>query len=338
MATLVTQIPTLTFPEELDSLEFSGTPSKTFLLDIIVNDYTIMSEIFSFVSSRVVLYDLASLLRDFAKLPVNTVQIAIDGSVVATTSLLQCRLAIGAKAEDFVQKRFLTQCDLHKDVIEYGIEYVSFYSETGTDTVKITLQEITAANVITNHTVEKQLSQAPGIITLELNLAELVRKSRVTDIFSVIVEVGKRRIIYLWLVGPTPEYRQMTFVNSFGVKETVLFNEVSKNLKTNYSLAKIHGKLRNYNTTSTMEYTGYADAIEDSEAEVYQDFCRASEIWRTEDNAPMALTNSKFEDPGTSEAVGNLKATWSESGEVPYYNPQLVPVKLFDETFDFTFN
>lgn len=335
MATLLTSIPSLAFPYELDVLQFQAdTDEYDVDIAISISGQTVLETTLVFDTDGLAeIDDMANFLIDHLKKQ-STFTLKY-GNTFAKITLLPCRFDMDETAASFCQKSFLTALQGPK-VTSLGCkEFLSIYatsSEKGVVSLICTDKE----NNI--HTFSSEISHGTntgGIYTYDVSPALFATDSDKYDLVGYSVVVGSRKQSFI-LMPDTYGSRGVLFLNGFGCLESFNFCEVEKVTKPVRQSAMFGGKFRNYLVTEDTTYKGISRSLSEGEQMLADDLVHALQMWAQGSETELTITDNELKCVSSSEDMPRLSLTWRVVASRTPFVP-VRPTRTFDVTFDKTF-
>lgn len=336
MITLLTTIPTLAFPCELDTLTFKADGDEYDVdIAISVGQQTVLETSLIFdTDGQAVLDDMATLLSDHLEtLSAFTVSYA---TTKASGYLIPCRLQMEETAAEFVTKSFLTTLQGTKITTLASKEFLSIYAtskETGTVTAHYLDEDDTLVTL--THSISHDTNTA-NIYTYDVSSAlfETAEKTKLR-LFMYSVKIGERtQNFHVW--QDMPGEQGVLFYNAFGCLESFLFVEVEKVAKPTRHAAVISGIYRNYMAVEGTTYKGISRPLSEGEAMLADDLAHALRVWTQGSETELAITDNELKVLSSWDELPRLSLTWRNASSRTRFVP-VRPVRTFDFTFDSTF-
>lgn len=341
MAELLTDIPSMAFPHEVDVLRFSSKEDfrvRLTLEDEELLDVTLTPD----ASSTAALYGLASLINDAIEGSMPVLAISLDGTEVAETSVLPCRERVNGRAQDLQGKIFLTLSSGHtKRIPMDGSETLAWTVDGVTPEVSIFATWV-GDDIPTIYTSSQTIKGTDDgdIATADVSPRLLKAPQDGCTLVRYIASVGRRRQTYeIHRTGtdlcPVTGLR---FRNVFNQNDTFyFFGKVEEERKPTYSSLSMQGRTSNYRIETQPTWKAYTGPMNDAERFLFCDLAQALQVWRMDNGTQLTLTECDYKPSNmlTESPSGSL--TWREAAEGCTFKPA-TPVRTFDKTFDKTFD
>ena len=341
MASLITDIPSVVFPHEVDTLSFSA--KEDFRVRLVLEgeellDVTLTPD----ASSEADLYGLASLIDDAIEGSMPVLAISLDGTEVAETSVLPCRERVNGTAQDLQGRIFLTLSSGHTKRIPMDGNESLAWTVDGT-TPEVSIEALWVGDAIPTIYTSSQTVKATDdgdIATADVSPRLLKAPQDGCTLVRYTASVGRRRQTYA-VIQPDTDLHPVTglrFRNVFNRADTFyFFGKVEQEVKPAYSSISVQGITRNYHIETQPTWKAYTGPMNDAEKHLFCDLCTSKKVWRMEDGAELTLTECDFKPSNmlTESPSGSL--TWREAAEGCTFKPT-IPVRTFDKTFDKTFD
>ena len=331
MATLVTTLPSLAFPHEVDELDITASTSTK--VELRYNGKTIFSSSLFPVDGRIELRDITSLLDSYLTASVNNFEVYIDGSRADYTSLIPCRLWVDCHAED-LDGFFLTRAT-EKYTHPGAREKLVLYANNPTVYITAIGQHKETGEVAKVEIVRNISSSGLAILDL---FGVLNTTSDSYNILRYIVQVGKSKITYHMIPdGMADNVHDFGFINSFNQEEVItLTGAAVREMKVERRSAIIGGQYRNFEADAVPHWTVDSGMMLDGMGGLFDDLISATKVWRVGDNVQMAVTDSDFKVADDNATALQGSVTLRETGR-KYRHHVAQQVRTFDITFDDTF-
>lgn len=341
MAELLTDIPSMVFPHEVDVLRFSS--KEDFRVQLVLEGEELLDATLTpGASSGAALYGLADLINDSIEGSMTVLVISLDGTEVAETSVLPCRTRLSEKAEDIKEKIFLTlSSGLTKCVPMDASETLSWTVDEISPEISIFATWVGDAlpTIYTSSQTIKGTDDG-DIATADVSPRLLKAPRDGCTLVRYIASVGRRNQTYeIHRTGtdlcPVTGLR---FRNVFNQDDTFyFFGKVEQEVKPTYSSLSTQGRTSNYRIETQPTWKAYTGPMNDAGRWLFCDLVQTLKVWRMEDGTELTLTDCDCKPSNilTDSPSGSL--TWREAAEGCTFEP-VVAVRTFDGTFDETFD
>lgn len=341
MAELLTDIPSVVFPHELDTLRFSS--KEDFRVQLVLEGEELLDATLTpGASSGAALYGLTDLINDSIEGSMTVLVISLDGTEVAETSVLPCRTRLSGKAEDLQGRIFLTlSSGLTKQVPMDASETLSWTVDGISPEISIFATWV-GDDFPTIYTSEQIIKGTDDgdIATADVSPRLLKAPRDSCTLVRYIASVGRRRQTYeIHRTGtdlcPVTGLR---FRNVFNQDDTFyFFGKVEEERKPTYSSLSTQGRTSNYRIETQPTWKAYTGPMSNARRDLFCDLCTSKKAWRMEDGAELTFTECDYKPNNllTESPSGSL--TWREAAEGCTFEPA-IPVRTFDKTFDTTFD
>lgn len=366
---IVSSLPTLAFPYDLDRLEFTGTAGGSLEVTLTLGTDEILSTTLTFDSTgAAALTDLAPLINTRLEESVGTLTVVytIDSTKTEkTVTVLPCRVPLNCTAAQWVKKSPLTLTTGAKTCALGDRQIFALYGTGYTIRLRTPYGIITEVGDYTDDPAGpiEMVSTPDGlsIVTLNWTGLDLYTDDRETynKGFTAVVECihygadgeTDQPVIYLtFRVIPAPYGAEtILFHNAFGQWETMLFASVTQKDKPTRTGGTFEGRYRNYLVENATTFEAVSFSLADGEIATAADFLEATTLCRLSDSTIdtdggaditsdyfLALTDGELEAASTPDALPRLKATWREEARRPVRGK--LPVDIFDDSFDESYN
>lgn len=340
MAELLTDIPSIVFPHEVDTLRFSA--SEDFRVRLVLEgeellDVTLTPD----ASSTASLYDLASLINDAIEGSMPVLVISLDGKEVAETSVLPCREKVNGAAQDLQGRIFLTLSSGRTKRIPMDGNESLAWTVDGT-TPEVSIEALWVGDAIPTIYTSSQTVKGTDdgdIATADVSPRLLKAPQDGCTLVRYTVSAGRRSQTYA-VIQPDTDLHPATalrFRNVFNQNDTFyFFGKVEQEVKPAYSSISVQGITRNYRIETQPTWKAHTGPMGDAEESLFADLVQARHVWRMDDGTELTLTDCEFKPTNGSSDLLSGTLTWREAAEGCTFRPA-VPVRTFDKTFDPTF-
>jgi len=347
MATLLTTIPDILFPHELDELLFrrEGEDETSFGLTVDVGADTALRATLSFGADGTCrVQDLAQLLMDYADpAAARCVALGVEyslatgGAARREAMLLPSRTPLRETAAEFCPRSFLSLLDGPKQTTPEDTEHFAFLSLPGAPPSD---RAATLALSYADGTGRTEELAVPtpaddwDVCAFTLRPADWQEEGG-PRLASLTVTVGARSQ-ELELVAAPWGSEAVEFRNSFGCPETLRLWEVEREAKPARSAASVAGRYRNYRVEPLTTFKGTTAPLLDSELPFVDDAVHALRLSRPADGAELSLTDSEWKRSSAATEMPRATLTWREAARAAAFRPSR-PARVFDGTFDESF-
>jgi hypothetical protein len=236
----------------------------------------------------------------------------------------------GTDSKGFIDRRFLTALNDLKSICKSQIEYISLISD-GDDTLNIVA-----------HRRDGTSSAASKLITSGPNTVKFYPEMFVDpdDILYITAVCGNRRLTYDILPTP-PRSVQFQFLNPFGRPETFIAQAVidTENKYTS-GLGTFAGLYRLYNRELIKEHTVHTGILTPDTADWLEGMFISPEVYIISEDGilvPIVITEAKCNRSSARDALISYEFKYRLS-QSNHSSITIRSLKIFDETFDLTFN
>lgn len=341
MAELLTDIPSVVFPHEVDVLRFSS--KEDFSVRLVLEgeellDVTLTPD----VSSGAALYGLADLINDAIEGSMPVLVISLDGTKVSETSVLPCRTRLSGKAEDQQKKIFLTLSSGHTKLVPMGGNETLAWTVDGI-TPEVCIEAVWVGDDIPSIYTSSQTIKGTDdgdIATADVSPRLLKAPQDGCTLLRYIASVGRRSQTYeIHRTGtdlcPVTGLR---FRNIFNRDDTFyFFGKVEEELKPTYASLSTQGRTFNYRIETQPTWKAHTGPMNDAGRLLFCDLVQALNVWRMDNGTQLALTDCEFKPTNGYSDLLSGTLTWREATEGCTFHPA-IPIRTFDKTFDRTFD
>lgn len=348
MASFVTALPALAFPQQLDALRIDceGAASVRVAVDAGA-ERLFEATLYADASGEAALLDLAMLLEDWlAEGRATDVGFALDGTLAATVAVVSSRNASCGEAADFCNGSFLSLLDGEKPTWEGATEYCAAWFE-GDDAALVAAapslhslwgNPLTGQVLAQDEVFASATSADNKVWTLEMRPASFPPPAAGFSLLSFTARLGGRKQTYVLQPATDAAPLSLRFTNNFGVPETFhFFGTAEKELKPTRSTASFYGKTRNYKVEAVPTWKCHTGALPESVQPLFADLCAARRVWREDTAREVTITDSELKLSNDRYEVQAGTVTFRETDRTAMHGKRNVPQKVFDDTFDNTF-
>lgn len=340
MASLITSLPAIAFPHELDTLRIHGNaPTK---ISIEYGGTPFQTTLTPNADQEIVVAQLADYFREVITAPTR-VQILLDDSVVAETQVLPCRWTMERPAVEYCQNFFLSAAPLEKTTHHKATEVVHWWS-AATEAVTLTARWMTESGM---RRIEEQgidISEAPNCHKVDVSPSVLTPPAATAQLMDYSLCVGDRRMIFR--LPPKGSFLRepvsLTFENIFSRFETFhCFGTLHRMPKPNFHRARIGGRWRTLRVEEDEIFQVKTGALSRHEAQRISDLIATRRAWWN--GKEIVIDDVDFEEDLSPLELQRATLTFRKSNVTPDLEELSVHVYrqpangTFDGTFDPTF-
>ena len=263
------------------------------------------------------------------------------GGVSKTVHVVQSRVAVSETASEFLPSFFLSPVMTERDTALGRKELLSILPiEATLPTVQAVCSFWDGSAVVTD---TKTLSPVlvTGVVTeIDVSPDQFV-DTTVGELVGYTITAGERRMAYRVSALPTAEVA-MLVRNTFGAWEPVYFAGMSENApEYTRETAMVNGGLRLYNIEEVDTVRSYSGPLRPSGVALLRDLARSRDVVLLVKGVAsdmVVVTAVDVKHTTADNDIPDMTVTWRRSSLL---SAKLVPVrtpKLFDETFDETYN
>lgn len=315
---------------------------------ISVDGKEIFSEYLFPMDTVVTMSDLGDLLTPYVKgalvsaVAVTLTEEDTDGKQLSTESLsfeaVYCEADIPTSCDDFCQKHFLTLLMGVKTTSMGRLEYLHY---TGTD-------DATVMAMYTDGTTKEFTATKIGgtskYTTIDVSPGDYKQDGK--ELVSYTVTAGNRRQEYELDLESPDCAPILLFANSFGCEELMYCTgTLTKSPSFKRETTFIEGRNKNYSITETRSFKADTGILSEEMADWFGEVLRSSyiRIVTFRDDKPqigreVIITESKSDQTNDPDELPRFTFTYQPAGK----NHNVVDLqregRIFDDTFDYTFN
>ncbi len=327
------------FVSELDVLEV--TAAANVAVSITASDGSVLlNGTYIPVGGTARVYHLRKLLSPMIMEVTATFTITVGG-VSKTVHVVQSQVDVSETAADFLPSFFLSAVMSERDTAVGRKELLTMLPiEATLPTVQAVCSFWDGSAVVTD---TKTLSPVlvTGVVTeIDVSPDQFVGTT-VGELVGYTITAGERRMAYRVRQLPTAEVA-MLMRNAFGAWEAVYFAGMTEQ-SPDYTreTALVNGRLRLYNLEETDTRKCWTGPLRPSGVSLTRDLARSRDVVLLERGVAsdeVVVTAVDVKHTSADNDIADMTVTWRRSSLL---SARLVPVrtpKLFDETFDETYN
>lgn len=293
------------------------------------------------VDGVVRVYHLHKLFSPLIIMEVSATFTITVGDVSKTVHVVQSRIAVTETAADFLPSFFLTTVMTERDTALGRKELLTLLPIEATvpDVVAVALYWNGTKVVTASHTLASGLTTG-AVTEVDVSAARLADTTMGT-LVGYTVTCGERRAAYRVRKLPTAEVA-MLMRNAFGAWEAVYFCGMTERApEYTRETAPVNGSLRLYNLEETDMMKCWTGPLRPSGVALTRDLARSRDVVLLEHGVAIdevVVTAVEVKHTTADSDISDMTVTWRRSSLV---SARLVPVrtpKLFDDTFDETYN
>jgi hypothetical protein len=352
MASLVQYPSELCFSADIPDLVFT-TSAHHSTVSVTAGGVSALSETyFPDSSGRIALTDLSRLLTPFAYQTLTSAVVvtitdydsagsAVGSAVTVSFTVLYATVDTGTSAASFTASHFLTILLGTKLTAVGRAESLYAY---GASQVTLSATMVDASGVVTTATatlagvgsVVYRFDVSPAAVSAAVALLSGQR------LLSYVVTAGSRSQSYRVVTDEVVPAPSLVFTNSFGCQEYIhCVGSHVKDSDYERSSARISGQLRNYRIDETRHFKANTGALNAAMANWADDLFRSTEVYLWADGSvgrEVVITDSKSEISNADDAQTAFEFTYSYAQRLHNVLQLSHPGRIFDNTFDYTFN
>lgn len=326
------------FVTELDVIEVTSATDVSFT--IADSGGNILNGTYTPVTGTVRIYHLARLLRPLID-GVTAVFTFTAGSTSKTVHVVQSGVTVSESAATFLPSFFLSAVMTERDTAVGRKELLTVLPIEATvpDVVAVASYWNGTQVVTASHTLASGLTTG-AVAEVNVSAARLVDTTMGT-LVGYTVTCGERRMAYRVRQLPTAEVA-MLMRNAFGAWEAVYFAGMTEeDAEYTRETALVNGRLRLYNLEETDTLKCWTGPLRPSGVTLTRDLARSRDVVLLERGVAsdeVVVTAVEVKHTTADNDIADMTVTWRRSSLL---SARLVPVrtpKLFDETFDETYN
>lgn len=327
------------FVTELDVIEVTSATDVSFT--IADSGGNILNGTYTPVTGTVRIYHLARLLRPLID-GVTAVFTFTAGSTSKTVHVVQSGVTVSESAATFLPSFFLSAVMTERDTSLERKEILTLLPiEQSLPTVQAVCSYWDGDAVVTaNKPVTTTGMTANTPFEIDVSAAQFV-DTTIGKLVAYSIVAGERTMRFRVTSLPTAEYA-MLFRNTFGAWEPIYFAGMTEeDAEYTRETALVNGSLRLYNLEETDTMKCWTGPLRPSGVALTRDLSRSRDVVLLERGVAsdeVVVTAVEVKHTTADSEISDMTVTWRRSSLV---SARLVPVrtpKLFDDTFDETYN
>ena len=327
------------FVTELDVIEVTSATDVSFT--IADSGGNILNGTYTPVTGTVRIYHLARLLRPLID-GVTAVFTFTAGSTSKTVHVVQSGVTVSESAATFLPSFFLSAVMTERDTSLERKEILTLLPiEQSLPTVQAVCSYWDGDAVVTaNKPVTTTGMTANTPFEIDVSAAQFV-DTTIGKLVAYSIVAGERTMRFRVTSLPTAEYA-MLFRNTFGAWEPIYFAGMTEeDAEYTRETAPVNGSLRLYNIEETDMMKCWTGPLRPSGVALTRDLARSRDVVLLEHGVAsdeVVVTAVEVKHTTADSDISDMTVTWRRSSLV---SARLVPVrtpKLFDDTFDETYN
>lgn len=326
------------FVTELDVIEVTSNSDVSFT--IADSGGTILNGTYTPVDGTVRIYHLARLLRPLID-GVTAVFTFTAGSTSKTVHVVQSGVTVSESAATFLPSFFLSAVMTERDTSLERKELLYLIP------IEATLPTVQAVCSYWNgESIVTATKPVAGIIVANEPCYVDASASRFVDselgtLVAYSIVAGERTMRFRVTTLPTAEHA-MLFRNTFGAWEPIYFAGMTEeDAEFSRSSAFINGMYVNYDIDETTVLKSWTGPLRPSGVILSRDLARSRSVWilkGSDATEEVTITAVDVKHSSADNDVADFTFTWRRSALDPNRSYTVRPPKLFDETFDETYN
>lgn len=328
------------FVTELDVIEVTSNSDVSFT--IADSGGTILNGTYTPVDGTVRIYHLARLLRPLID-GVTAVFTFTADSTSKTVHVVQSSVTVSESAATFLPSFFLSAVMTERDTSLERKELLTLIPvEQSLPTVQAVCSYWDGDAVVTDtKTITTTGMTANTPFEIDVSAAQFVDTTRGTLVAYSIV-AGERTMRYRVTSLPTAEYA-MLFRNNFGAWEPIYFAGMTEDApEYTRETAYVNGKMQLYNLEETASFKSWTGPLRPSGVALARDLARCAKgvflLEGSETTDEVTITAVDVKHTSADNEIADFTFTWRRSAMWSVMLKTVRPPKLFDETFDETYN
>lgn len=326
------------FVTELDVIEVTSNSDVSFT--IADSGGTILNGTYTPVDGTVRIYHLARLLRPLIDDVTAAFTFTAD-STSKTVHVVQSGVTVSESAATFLPGFFLSAVMTERDTSLDRKELLYLIP------IEATLPTVQAVCSYWNgESIVTATKPVAGIIVANEPCYVDASASRFVDselgtLVAYTIVAGERTMRFRVTTLPTSEHA-MLFHNTFGAWEPIYFAGMTEDApEYTRETAYVNGKMQLYNLEETASFKSWTGPLRPSGVALARDLARCAKVFLLEGSETtdeVTITAVDVKHTSADNEIADFTFTWRRSAMWSVMLKTVRPPKLFDETFDETYN
>ena len=338
--TFATQLDNVMFTSSLQTLVINADNGETNILFSIQKDSNLLfSNLYTpDENGNVYIYDLHKLIEN--NIPdVYDSFMLMTGATKTSVTFIKCNTLVNISASVFIQNYFLSPCLKARHTSLYRVECVNILDLSGRDVaVKASAAYFLDGNLTT---LDFDLETINGFANIDVSPSLFVKPEKGKLVFYTI-SAGNRHLKYN-VVNHTPDAVGVKYRNSFNVWDTFYFTGLlATEFQHTRSTAVVGGRLTDYNIDTVQLFKANTGPLPYGSEVLPYELCRSKEInmLDLEGNTigEIVITDDEIKSDNAPDTINDFIVTYRFADHFSTKINTPKSVKLFDDTFDGSFN
>ena len=327
------------FVTELDVIEVTSNSDVSFT--IADSGGTILNGTYTPVAGTVRIYHLAHLLRPLI-VDVTAVFTFTAGSTSKTVHVVQSGVTVSESAATFLPSFFLSAVMTERDTSLERKELLYLIPiEATLPTVQAVCSYWNGESIVTASKPVAGIIVANEPCYVDASASRFV-DSELGTLVAYTIVAGERTMRFRVTTLPTAEHA-MLFHNTFGAWEPIYFAGMTEDApEYTRETAYVNGKMQLYNLEETASFKSWTGPLRPSGVALARDLARCAKgvflLEGSETTDEVTITAVDVKHTSADNDIADFTFTWRRSAMWSVMLKTVRPPKLFDETFDETYN
>ena len=310
--------------------------NTTVVFNISCNDTVLFSNIYTpDESNNVYVYNIDKIICD-AITGTHASFVFSVGGVEKNVLVVRCNTLVDIPASEFIKKHFLTPLMSTRSTSFYRKECLSLIAETSTSVdALVTYFKNGELNTITKH-----LTDVTNFSTIDVSPSLFLDEHK-GQLVHYCIKAGQRTQEYD-VVPNNPDAISVIYRNSFHAFDTFHFNGlITTEFEHTRSNAVVGGRLMPYDIKQTQLFKANTGVIPSGMEVLPYELCRSMEIYLLEDDTfgdEITITDVEIKHENAPNTLADFAITYRRADSFTTKIKTPKPVKLFDSSFDGSFN
>lgn len=327
------------FVTELDVIEVTSNSDVSFT--IADSGGTLLSGTYTPVGGIVRIYHLARLLRPLID-GVTAAFTFTAGSTSKTVHVVQSGVTVSESAATFLPSFFLSAVMTERDTSLDRKELLTLIPvEQSLPTMQAVCSYWDGESLVTATKPVAGIIVANEPCYVDASASRFV-DSELGTLVAYTIVAGERTMRFRVTTLPTAEHA-MLFHNTFGAWEPIYFAGMTEDApEYTRETAYVNGKMQLYNLEETASFKSWTGPLRPSGVALARDLARCAKgvflLEGSETTDEVTITAVDVKHTSADNEIADFTFTWRRSAMWSVMLKTVRPPKLFDETFDETYN
>lgn len=340
MAVFRSQLDNIMFTSSLTTLVINANNGESKIeFSIVKGSTTLFANSYTpDANGNVYIYDLHKLINSYIPDVYDSFTLKANTSSTSVT-FIRCNTLVNIPASEFIQKYFLSPCLKARNTSRYRSEYVNILDLSGNDIpVKASAAYFLDGKLTT---LDFDLETIQGFAHIDVSPSQFVMPS-MGKLVYYIISAGDRQMKYN-VVSHNPDVVGVKYRNTFNAWDTFYFTGLlATEFEHTRSTAVVGGRLVAYNIETVQSFKVNTGPLPFGSEVLPYELCRSMELHMLdlEGNSigELVIIEDEIKSDNAPDSINDFIVTYRFAD--PFTTKINTPksVKLFDDTFDGSFN